>query len=258
MARHLGVIVGLTGIVALLAACSAAASPSSSHKEPPTVAAFFEPSRGTALPTATRLPSPTRRPTRTPDPVATPTPPPRHLVDLVIYDDALDPDWSVDNSWDVRVEMTSTNHVYTRTVAMAVTPLQDYGAVFFTVRMDARRSYSTADVLGVALWLSGGDGELMPDDLAVSFAGSNEFAYWLRGDTSVQSTDLKPFSETRLRYLGFDNALAPGGWKETVARIDKLLYEPHYDYLTGFYIKSDRDIRQTYYIDRVSLLVLQP
>jgi hypothetical protein len=258
MPRYLSLTMGLIGVAALLGACGAASSGSSGSNPPPTVAAFFDPSQRVERPTATRLPTATRRPTRTPDPLATPTPPRRQIVDLVIYDETLDPGWSVANSWGVTVELTSTAHVYTGAVAISVTTLEDYGAIFFTVLPDAQRAYPTSDVVGVSLWLSGGDGPLMPEDLAVSFVGSNEYPYWLRGDTSVQAAEQSPFSETRLSFLGFDRSLPPGAWKDAVVWIDRLLYEPDYTYVTGFYVKSDRDFRQTYYIDRVALLVQEP
>jgi hypothetical protein len=255
MMQHLRVMVGLICVTVLLVACGAASPAPSGGGEPPTVSAIFDSGQRATLPTATRFPTATRRPTRTPGPSAAKT---STITELVIYDDTLDPDWSVDNSWDVKVDLADTSHVYAGTVAAAVTPLQDYGAVLFAVKPEAQRAYPTTDVLGVSLWLNGGDGYLMPDDLTVTLIGSNDYPYWVKDDASVQRDDPRPFSETRLRYLGITQSVAPDKWVEAVVWIDKLTYDPNYNYVTSVYVKNDQGFRQTYYVDRVALLLSQP
>jgi len=255
MVRHFGVALALIVATALLAGCRAA-SPTPTGGEPPTVSAIFSANQRTEQPTATRAPTATRRPTRTPDPSAA-APQRSQITERVIYDETLDQDWSTDASWGVKVDLADHSRAYSGTVAAAVTPLEDYGAFFLTLKADAKTSFPITDVVGVSLWLSGGDGYLMPDDLAVTVLGSNDYTYWVKGDTSVQASDPRPFSETRLRYLGITHSLAPGTWAEADVQLDQLAYDPDYRYVTGVYVKSDKDFRQTYYIDRVALLLVR-
>lgn len=252
--------VGLIVIAAALAGCGAA-SPASVRGEVPTVSPLFDAQRPAASPTATRDPSAVR-PTPTTRPSATgtataPAAPSGRISELVIYDDVLASDWSADNSWDVKVDLADRTHVYSGSVAAAVTPLEDYGALFLALKPGAKSVYSTTDVLGVSVWINSGNDELSPEDLAVTVIGSNDYTYWVRGDASVQLDDLRFFSESRLMYLGITRVLAPERWVEAVVRLDQLPYEPDYRYVTGVYVKNDKGFRRTYYVDRVALLLVQ-
>jgi len=260
--RHLRLVVGLIFVTLLLSGCSAASPAAPGRGEPPTVSALFDASQRAAPPTITRSPTATRRPTRTPGPPAAetgaaPAGRPSQITELVIFDETLAPDWSVDASWDVKLDLADRSHPYSGGVAAAVTPLKDYGALFFALKEDARVSFPVTNVIGVSLWLNSGDDYLTVDDLAVTIIGSNEYTYWVKDDTSVQLGDLGTFPETRLRYLGFTRPLAPESWAEAVVELTELRYDPDYRYVTGVYIKNDQGFRRTFYVDRVVLLMIK-
>lgn len=260
--RHLRLVVGLIFVTLLLSGCSAASPAAPGRGEPPTVSALFDARQRAAPPTITRSPTATRRPTRTPGPPAAetgaaPAGRPSQITELVIFDETLAPDWSVDASWDVKLDLADHSHAYSGAAAVAVTPLKDYGALFFALKEGARVSFPVTNVIGVSLWLNSGDDYLTVDDLAVTIIGSNDYTYWVKDDTSVQLGDLGTFPETRLRYLGFTRPLAPESWAEAVVELTELRYDPDYRYVTGVYIKNDQGFRRTFYVDRVVLLMIK-
>lgn len=44
-------------------------------------------------------------------------------------------------------------------------------------------------------------------------------------------------------------------WVNVVVWLNKLEFDPPYQYVTGFYLKSDVDFRSTYYLDQVALIM---
>lgn len=250
-------LVGLLAVAATLVACSRATPTptATSSNQPPTVSAIFDTSQSAARPTATP------RPTRTPAPAGADTSSARQksqIVDLVIYDETLDPGWSADDSWGVNLNLANTSYAYASATSASVTPLQEAGAFFLAVKEGVQRSYPITEVVGVSLWLNSGADYLTPQDLAVTVLGSNDYTYWVKDDTSVQTDEEHFFSESRLMYLGITRDVPPEKWVEAVVWLNKLPYEPDYRYVTGIYVKNDANFRRTYYVDRVALLVKQP
>lgn len=260
MPKHLWIAVAGFLLVALLGACVASpALPGAGA--PPTVSELFNASHLAAQAAATAGPLPTRRPTRTPLPPAEATATAEtelggKVVEWVIYDDGLDPDWTAEGSWGINLDLASRAQAYSGTLAASVGPTEDYGAFFLALKPDATRTLPLADVLGVSVWLNGGADGLAPDDLAITVIGSNDYTYWTKDDASVELKDPRPFSESRLVHLGMERSLAPNTWTEIVVRLDRLLYQPDFNYVTGVYVKNDAAYRQTYYVDRVAWQVI--
>ena len=105
-------------------------------------------------------------------------------------------------------------------------------------------------------WLHSDQDGLALSDLAVTVLGSNAQPTFDPQDHSVRvDADKGPFfSETRLYYLGFNHAISPDAWVLVEVWLDELPYDPDYVYLTGIYIKNDRDYRGRFYIDDVQLI----
>lgn len=187
------------------------------------------------------------------------------IGDIVIYDDTLDPNWTVEHSQQMRSDLAATDYVLNGMTAIAVTPTADFGRFFLAVRPDTDIAYSRDRILGVSFWLNGGENPIATDDLAVTVMGSNAHTYWVAGDKSAQmdagipdsevTEDAPLFSETRLYYLDINRTIPPDTWVEVIVWLDNLSYDPFYDYITGIYIKNDEGFLNTFYIDRVSLLV---
>ncbi len=188
---------------------------------------------------------------------AAPVRPRQKIVDAPVFDDALNPNWSVANSIGMRTFFTDTEHAYTGAVGISATPEQDYGKLFFTVKQNTREKYSLDRVVGVSLWINSGDQPLNPNDLTVTVVGSNDYIYWRADDASVKTDETHFFSESRLYYLGIKNTVPPNTWVEAVVWLDNLPYEPDYKYVTGIYIKNDEWFRRTFYVDQVHLLVAE-
>ena len=193
---------------------------------------------------------------REPTPAAT-AKPAQKIVDVPVFDDSLDPNWSVANSMGMRTFFTDTKHAYNGQVGINVTPQQDFGTLFFTVKQNTREKYGLDRVAGVSLWINSGDQPLNPNDLTVTVVGSNDYVYWRPDDKSVKTDETHFFSESRLIYLGVKNTVPPNTWVEAVVWLDKLPYEPDYKYVTGIYIKNDEWFRRTFYVDQVHLLVVE-
>lgn len=235
----------------------------------PTVFRYFDNTElPTPLPTNTRRPTPTPRPTETPLPTATAVPGSTHSPDdesstdapvaggaYLIFGDELDSNWTLAESWDVEYDIASTDQIHTGDHALAVTPSDAFGALFFAVDPETDQEFLYADVLGVSFWVNPGEQELALEDMAVTVLGSNEYAYWRADDTSVANGSGEGgFSETRLYYLDFNRSLPAGQWNEVVVWLNDLIYDPQTVYLTGVYIKNGESFTGTYYIDDVTLI----
>jgi hypothetical protein len=85
----------------------------------------------------------------------------------------------------------------------------------------------------------------------VTIVGNDAQPFW----TAPTDEDNASFSETRLYYLGVNRSIPPHTWVNIVVWLDKLLYDPSYTFVTGIVIKNDVAIRNTYYIDQISVLM---
>jgi hypothetical protein len=233
---------------------------------PPSGGSGFGPSFGGAATPGTSG----RRPTPTPRPTSTPTAASAQRVDayveVAVYADKLDPHWSLEQSDKVEYDPFDTSHWYSPmdeqlgldsgAVSLAVTPLDDFGTLFFTVKPGSGTTYARARVLGVSLWINSGAAILDTDDLSITVVGSNKTEYWSADDYSVLPESDGVFSETRLYYLGLNRAIPPDTWVRVNVWLDDLQFDPIYENVTGFYIKNDADLRTTFYVDNVALLML--
>lgn len=195
-----------------------------------------------------------------------PTPTPIPYGEIIIFDDALNPDWTLAHSENVQYDVYDTSHWFERmdaklethsgALAIAVTPIENQSKLFFTVKPESDTNYSRDHVLALSLWLNSGGDILDTDDLAIAVVGSNELTYWTPADHSVFPDREEDFSETRLQYLGINRSLPPDTWVRIVIWLDDLLFDPLYSNVTGFYLINDKDYRTTYYVDNITLLTL--
>lgn len=234
----------------------------------PTVAALF---LAQSTPVVTPTPTPAQQapillqPTPTPSNQAVAQVEANVYPTVVIYDDQLDPHWSVEQSGESTIDLAAQavnfqsldveQTLSSGAATIAVSPQADYGTLFFTVRPESGASYQRPHVLGVSFWLNSGDNGIAPADLAVAVVGSNTLPYWTPDDKSVFPDDQGNFSETRLYFLKIDRAIPPHTWLNIVVWLNERQYDPFYKYVTGFYIKNDAGFRNTYYLDQVSLLM---
>lgn len=209
---------------------------------------FLEQTAPTFVPTTTRTPAPT--------PTITPTPSPVPYIMVDIYDDELNPSWTLDNSQGMEFGPRSAPH-YTGRYALSASPQYDYGKLFFAVRPEATESYSRKEVAAVAFWLHSGDDYLPLSALAVTVVGSNSQPYWVEDDKSVTNTVRPVFSETRLYFLDYNDAIPPRTWTEVTVWLDDLIYDPDYEFVTGVYIKNDEGFLQTFYVDNLRLIMTE-
>jgi hypothetical protein len=235
-------------------ACSASEPALEVQPATPTVSALFD-----VVPTSAPIPvAPTS--TLVSEPAPSDTVPARvdeTIDELVIFDDALAADWSLDESWSSELVLDEETIVFAGAEAIAVTPQRERGAIFFTLSEDAEAPLRRDDVLGVSFRISGGAGYIGNDELAVSVVGSNALPYFTREKTAAQEradADLE-FSETRLYFLDINTDIPPDTWVEVVVWLDNLIFDPDYEYVTGFYIKNAPSFLNTYYIDDVKLLL---
>lgn len=184
---------------------------------------------------------------------------------MIIYDDQLNADWSVEQSSKTTIALAATELQFqpldaqqtlnSNTATIAVSPQADYGTIFFTVRPESGASYKRQSVVGISFWLNSGSAGIATDDLAIAVLGSNTLPYWTPDDQSVFPEQKGSFSETRLYFLKINRTIPPNTWLNIVVWLNDLQYDPIYEYVTGFYIKNDAGFRSTYYLDQVALLM---
>lgn len=244
-----------------LAACGAPESATTTTRVPqptPTIASVFgDPAThtpttlaSTATPARTSTPAPRAIPTRVVD----------GTIEVVsIYDEKLNPNWTLENTSGVKYELASTNAQRGK-LSLQARPAKGLAKLYFSVREQSRDTYERKRVLGLRFWLSGGENPIATTDLGVAIIGSNAYPYWAADDTSVKinatvTADAPLFSETRLYDLYINRDLPPNSWVEVVVWLDSLQFDPEYAYVTGFYIKNDELFLDPYYLDHVDLLL---
>jgi len=232
----------------------------------PTVSSLFRdpPTKVAGAPTAPPAqapPQPSAKITTSPTPsVPDPTRSGDQVAALSLYDDVLNADWSTERSSKVKYDVASTAFVHGGKNAIMVTPINDFGQFFLTVRKGAQKIYPRDRILGISFWLNGGANSIATSDLAVTVTGSNQYTFWVADDTSVKmdtqvTADAPLFPETRLYYLHINRTIPPNTWAEVILWLDDQISDPEYTYITGMYIKNDKEILTTYYVDDVELLV---
>lgn len=241
----------------LLGGCTAEAQPVVSA---PTLVPVFQLESDDVPPT----PTPTLRPivTAAPTmPVATPTPAYREVV---IYDEEVAPGWTVGYSEQVMLDPQDTTHwfealdraaaVDAGAVSMLVTPEEGWGTIRFTLEPDAAVSYPREQVQGVSFWINSNNSFMSNDALVVTVVGSNDNTYWQPNDISAL-TRVGYFPEIPLYDLAINDAIPPNTWVRVILSMDKLLFGPEYEHVTGIVIKSKSFQTRAFHIERVALLV---
>ncbi len=178
------------------------------------------------------------------------------IVEVPIYNEDLDPNWTLDNSQGMKYDLKDTSRPVSGTVDLAVTPQQDYGTLLFAVKEGSARTFPYEQVVGVSFQLNSGDDALNPDDLAITILGSNDYTYWVKDDKSVPVNDQQFFSESRLYYLQINKPIPPKTWIPIEILLDNLPYDPNYKYITAVYVKNNAGFLRTVYIDALSVLVV--
>jgi hypothetical protein len=185
----------------------------------------------------------------------------KQLKEVLIYDDALASDWSLQHSFQTYIDLKSRGYVQRGRYAIKAQPQYTTGTLYFTLNKTDKEGFRRDQVQAIRFYLSGGPEPIGNDSLTVAVVGSNLYPYWVQNDNSVKIdgrvTDNQPvFSETRLSYLGINTAIPQKTYIEITVWLDSLLYDPLYTYVTGFYLKTDKQSVPTFYVDQVSLLVL--
>lgn len=249
------IVCGLPLVALLVAGCTSIDTERTAEAVPaPTVSNAFSPGQR-----VTPMPVPTMRvePPSLPAPAARPAD--SSLVEVSVYDDSLSGNWSLEQSAAMSYTLSSSVVVDTGRYALAATPSEDFATLFFTVQPSSQRIFPRDQVLGLSFRLNSGDDYLDPGGLAVTVVGSNQQPYWVPNDTSVDvggrtTEDLPLFSETRLYFLGINRPIPPRTWVDVVLWLDEREFDPDYDYVTGFYIKTDENFRRALYFDNVRLI----
>jgi hypothetical protein len=180
------------------------------------------------------------------------------LSRLTIYDETLSEDWTLENSLAVQYDDQSTIAAYAGSKSIAFKPTADFGSLLFSIQPGLQQPIQHDQTLGVSFWIYSGDDYIQTSDIAVSVLGSNEVPYWKPDDHSVTNVIQPVFPETRLYYLDINRDIPPGTWVQIELWLDELQDDPDYQYVTGFYLKTDQDFRNTVLIDQVELVSIAP
>jgi hypothetical protein len=213
----------------------------------PTVASFFSQPKHT--PTQPRI-QVTSRITPEPSEIFR-----KWTKSIALYDDRIRPGWKILSS-DMEVKTLGAEQARTGTAAISITPQKDLSQFYLVVEHSSEEVYLRNDVYSLTFFLSGGDDYIQLDELVLTILGSNQYPYYRFRDNSVDFGAQPYFSETRLYYLGLNRSIGPGEWAEVTIKLDDLIYDPNYQYFTGFYLKNDESFWRTFYIDDVSITML--
>ena len=178
------------------------------------------------------------------------------MITTTIFGDGLNPNWKFIRSQGMDFErIRDASNVHSGNEALMISPVQDFSSLYLVVDSESQETYRHDEVLGISFWLSGGDDLIATDELAVTVLGSNAYPYWEADDNSVDLAG-DSFSESRLYDLDINRSIPPQTWVEVVVWLDNLIYDPDYEYVTGFYVKNGEGYLNTFYIDDVNLLML--
>lgn len=175
-----------------------------------------------------------------------------------IYDETLSKDWTLEHSWAADYDDQSTITAQAGSRAIAFTPTADSGSLLFSLKSNSQQPILRDLTLGVSFWIYCDDDYIKTSDIGVSMQGSEAVPYWKPDDHSVVNVYQPVFSETRLYYLDINRDIPPGTWVQIELWLDERQYDPDYKYVTGFYIKTDQDFRNTIMIDQVELVLTTP
>lgn len=217
----------------------------------------------TATPTSPATATPEPTPALEPGETATPTP--VLYREVVIYDDELNTNWTLENSQNVKFDALSTDHWFetldakndldSGAVSLAVRPDGEWNKLYFTVDADAIDAYPRDEVQGVNIWLNSGNNYLSNDGLVVAIVGSNDKPYWVSDDKSVLTRETSYFPEIPLYDLGVQARMPPNTWVSATLWMDQLRFGPDYIHVTGIYINNKYSLQSPFYIDKVTLLL---
>ncbi len=175
---------------------------------------------------------------------------------IPIFDDKFNVNWEMLASQRMAVDPENTDFTYAGSKSIAITPGEDFGTVYFVVQPSSKEIYSRDRVLGFHFMLNSGNDIIEPQNLAVTVIGSNQYNYFATGDNSVTNAVDPIFPETRLYFLGINQAIPPHTWVDITVWLDNLVYDPIYKNVTGFYIKNDEGFRNTFYMDDIQIITL--
>lgn len=209
----------------------------------PTIAPEF--SVPTPIPTFTALPTLTR----IANPTATPELP---LKTILIYDNKFEPGWGLETE-DVFVE-TSEDITFDGSQALKVSPRLAFSKLFIVTTGDNRQPVFREDIIAVSFYLRSAE-PIAFDDMTITAQGSNDNIYWIENDRSAFTTSDVYFADTQLSFLGLGTIPA-----DTWARVEFLpqeqQFDPVYRNFTGFFLSNASTFLESYYIDRIEILVV--
>lgn len=186
--------------------------------------------------------------------------------EVVIYDDELDPNWTLEYSENVDFDPLSTTRWFemmqdetglnSGAVSLSVTPKNEWNKLYLTLHADSSVAYHRDQVQAVSLWFNTGNNYLSSDALVVAFVGSNEETYWFPNDKSVLTRETSYYPEIPLYDLGVNvNSLPPNTWINATLWMDQVRFGPEYIHVTGIYIANKHTLQSAFYIDKVALLL---
>ncbi len=170
-----------------------------------------------------------------------------------IFMGQLSPEWQVFTPRGMDYKIGSNTVMHDKHPSIEVQPSMPQSKLYVTLNAAAQAAYPRSDVVAVDFWLYSGDKSLSLFDLAVTAIGSNDYSYYIPSDFSGESE--KPYEETYLVYLGFNRDIPPQTWVEVTIWLDQMQYDPHYQYVTGFYIKNRFNFLRSFAIADASLIM---
>ncbi len=183
----------------------------------------------------------------------TPTVPPAQttLPNMVIYDELLHPDWSLEGST-VNFDLTYRGEAFRGVYALEVERILSDDPFFPILEMnllpEAARSFPLAEIDNVSLWIYSGNGSLGVRDLSLGVVLSTEPFPSDSATLNVIELDLAMF--------GLEEAIEPDTWVQLRYSPQELAIDESFAYLTGLYIENNVGFTQTILVDAVEIQFL--
>ena len=189
------------------------------------------------------------------------------VAHAIIFNDKLNPNWNLQaSSGNVSFSLRHTASIHSGRNALSIMSLPAYETLHFQVRQNTIEQYRREEIVSITFWLFSDAETIKPGSINLVVTGSDNYPYWVANDTSAgDKEDILTYSGTRAYSLGLAHPVPPGTWTQIEVLLDDLAFDPDYDselvedlnyeYVTGFYLISDKGIERAVVIDDIELIM---
>ena len=198
---------------------------------------------------------PTRFPTSTPLPTLTPVPLPTATEiipteTILIFGDRFHPDWGyLDSGTFTEI---ATGDAFGGNAYLQVRPRELSNQFLIRLLESNSKGYERERVIRFSFYLRSPDNDLDPEEFALKIQGSNSNLYWVENDSSTNENEDLSFLNTQLTFYQIE-AIPQGEWLFVEVIPEDQVFDPLYDFFTGFILDSRHVELFEYHLDQIEI-----